>query len=169
MNAETPESAPLLDLRGTVAHADIAKLQARFADAVTRVFGSEGLRVAAGRIENGAFEVRGRLDAMDSARFIGSLNVRKARIPSDGTWPESQGLDANVAWNGPRVSATVSDGRTGDFDLESVDAQWDATGVQPARLTGRAHGSPGKRSCADALESRSAAPGATSAGAGGKR
>ena len=63
--AETPEGEPLVDLRGTVAHADIAKLQARFANGVARVFGSAGLRVGAGRIENGAFELRGRLDAMD--------------------------------------------------------------------------------------------------------
>jgi uncharacterized protein YhdP len=138
--AETPEGEPLIDLRGAVPHADIAKLQARFASGVAQVFGSAGLRVGAGRIESGAFELRGRLDALDSARFVGSFNVRDARIPSDGSWPESQGLDANVAWNGSRISATVSDGRTGDFDLESVDAQWDATGKQPARLTGRAHG-----------------------------
>jgi len=138
--AETPDSDPLVDLRGTVPHADIAKLQARFAQGVTQVFGAAGLRVGGGRIESGAFELRGRLDALDSARFVGSFNVRGARIPSDGTWPESRGIDANIAWNGSRISATVSEGRTGDFDLESVDAQWDATGKQPARLTGRAHG-----------------------------
>src|SRR6185369_10656367 len=138
--AETPNGEPLLDLRGTVTRADIAKLQARFADGVARVFGAAGQRVGSGRIENGAFELQGRLDAMDTARFVGSFNVRDARFPSDGTWPESQAIDANIAWNGARVSATVSDGRTGDFDLESVEARWDATGAQPARLTGRAHG-----------------------------
>ena len=140
------EREPLLDLRGTVAHADIAKLQARFADSVARVFGPAGLRVGAGRIENGAFELRGRLDAM-RVRALRRLVQRARRAhPSDGTWPESQGLDANVAWNGSRISATVSDGRTGDFDLESVDAQWDADGQQPARLTGRAHGRLERRS-----------------------
>jgi uncharacterized protein YhdP len=138
--AQSPEGEPLVDLRGHVARADIAKLQSRFADGVAQMFGTAGLRVGAGRIENGAFELRGRLDEMDSARFVGSFNVRNARIPSDGTWPESQGLDANIAWNGPHISATVDEGRTGDFDLESVDAQWDAAGTEPARLTGRAHG-----------------------------
>ncbi|MEJ0036829.1 MAG: AsmA-like C-terminal region-containing protein [Gammaproteobacteria bacterium] len=138
--AETPDGEPLLDLRGTVAHADIAKLQERFSDGVARMFGPAGLRVGAGRMENGAFELRGRLDAMDAARFVGSFNVRDARIPSDGTWPDSEGIDANVEWKGSRISALVSEGRTGDFDLESVEAQWDAAGVQPARFTGRAHG-----------------------------
>lgn len=138
--AETSDGEPLVDLRGTVALADIAKLQTRFADGVSRVFGSAGLRVDAGRIENGAFELRGGLDEPDRARFVGSFNVRNARIPSDGTWPESRGIDANIAWNGPHISATVNEGRTGDFDLESVDAQWNATGSEPARLTGRAHG-----------------------------
>jgi uncharacterized protein YhdP len=138
--AETPEGEPLLDVRGTIAHADIGKLQLRFAGGVTQVFGAAGLRVGAGRIENGAFEFRGRLDAMDTARFVGSFNVRHARIPSDSTWPETDGLNANVEWNGPHVSASVSEGHTGDFELESVEAQWDASGAQPARFTGRAHG-----------------------------
>ena len=138
--AENPDDEPLLDLRGTVARADIAKLQARFADGVARVFGAAGVRVGSGRVENGAFELRGRLGALDAARFVGSFKVRDASAPSDGTWPEARALDASVGWNGSRVSATVSDGRAGDFDLESVDAQWDTTGEQPARLTGRAHG-----------------------------
>ena len=138
--AESPDGEPLLDLRGTVAHADIEKIQERFADGVARVFGPAGLRVGAGRIRNGAFELRGRLDALDSARFVGSFNVHGARIPSDGTWPASEGIEANVEWNGAHVSASVSDGRAGDFELESVEAQWDASGSQPARFTGRARG-----------------------------
>lgn len=138
--AETPDGEPLIALRGTVARADIAKLQARFADGVARVFGSAGLRVGSGRIENGAFELRGRLDEMNSARFVGSFNLRNARIPSDGTWPDAESIDANIAWNGAHVSASVNEGRAGDFDLESVEAQWDAAGSQPSRLTGRAHG-----------------------------
>ena len=138
--AETPDGEPLLDLKGTVAHADVGKIQERFADGVARVFGPAGLRVGKGRLENGAFELRGRLDDMSSARFVGSFNVRGARIPSDGTWPEPHAIDASVEWNGSRVSASVSEGRAGDFDLESVEAQWDASGVQPARFTGRAHG-----------------------------
>src|SRR6185503_208028 len=77
---------------------------------------------------------------LDSARFIGSFNVRNASIPSDGTWPESRGIDASVGWTGSRVTATVKDGRTGDFELESVDAEWDVAGKQPSHLTGRAHG-----------------------------
>src|SRR6185503_16621263 len=69
---ETPDGEPRLDLRGNVARADIAKLQTRFSDGVARVFGAAGLRVSSGRIENGTFELRGRLDELDSARFIGS-------------------------------------------------------------------------------------------------
>jgi uncharacterized protein YhdP len=134
------EREPLIDVRGTVAHADIGRLQVRFAGGVTQVYGAAGLRVGAGRIEDGAFEFRGRPDALDAARFVGSFNVRNARIPSDGTWPDTEGVDANVEWNGPHVSASVNKGQTGDFELESVEAQWDASGVQPARFTGRAQG-----------------------------
>ncbi|HTU59172.1 MAG TPA: DUF3971 domain-containing protein, partial [Polyangiales bacterium] len=34
----------------------------------------------------------------------------------------------------------MKDGRVGDFDLESLEAQWDVAGAQPTRTTGRAHG-----------------------------
>jgi uncharacterized protein YhdP len=140
LTADTRDSEPLLDLRGTVAHADIVKLQERFADSVARVFGSAGRRVGAGRIENGAFEMRGRLAAMDSSRFVGSFNLRDARIASDGAWPEAEAVAANVEWSGSRISATISDGHAGSFDLESAEAQWDAAGTAPSRFTGRAHG-----------------------------
>jgi uncharacterized protein YhdP len=140
LTAETPDGEPLLDLRGTVAHADIVKLQERFADGVARVFGPVGLRLGAGRIENGAFELRGRLDAMDTSHFVGSFNLRDARVPAEGAWPEAQAVDARVEWNGPRVTASVSDGRAGNFNLESFEAQWDAAGEKPSRFTGRAHG-----------------------------
>ncbi|MEJ1965813.1 MAG: AsmA-like C-terminal region-containing protein [Gammaproteobacteria bacterium] len=134
------DGEPLLDLRGTVAHADIVKLQERFADLVARAFGPAGMRVGAGRIENGAFELRGRLDALESSRFVGSFNLRGARIPSDGAWPDADAIDANVEWSGARIGAMITDGHAGSFDLQSVKAQWDATGAAPTRFTGRVHG-----------------------------
>ena len=140
LKAESQDDVPLLDLRGTVAHADIVKLQERFADGVARVFGSAGTRIDAGRIENGAFEMRGRLDEMETSRFVGSFNLRKARIPADGAWPEAEAVDANVEWRGSRISATINEGHAGSFDLESVEAHWDAAGTAPSRFTGRLHG-----------------------------
>ena len=140
LTADTQDDEPLLDLRGTVAHADIVKLQERFADGVARVFGSAGLRIGAGRIENGAFEMRGRLDKMQASRFVGSFNLHDAAIPSDGAWPEAKAVDARVEWSGPRISASISEGHAGSFDLGSVQAQWDAAGTGPSQFTGRVHG-----------------------------
>jgi uncharacterized protein YhdP len=140
LEAESQDDEPSLDLRGTVAHADIVKLQERFADSVARVFGSAGMRIGAGRIENGTFEMRGRLDEMESARFVGSFDLRNAHIPADGAWPEAEAVDANVEWRGSRINATINEGHAGTFDLESVEAQWDAAGAAPSRFTGRLHG-----------------------------
>jgi len=143
LSADEPEAVPVLDLRGTVAHADVARVQELFASGVAHVLGSAGVRMGAGRIENGAFELKGRADerfASSATRFVGSFNLRDARILPDGPWPETQALDANVEWNGSRVRASVDEGRAGAFQLESVEAQWDAAGERPARFTGRAHG-----------------------------
>jgi uncharacterized protein YhdP len=143
VTADAPEKAPLIDLQGTVAHADVARLQTWFANGVTRVFGSGGMRIGAGRIESGAFEVQGRADDVftaGTAGFNGSFNLRDAQVPSGGTWPEMQALNARVEWAGSRVRASVAEGRAGEFDLESVEAEWDAAGVRTSRVTGRAHG-----------------------------
>jgi hypothetical protein len=97
--------------------------------------------MGAGRIENGAFELKGRADerfASSATRFVGSFNLRDARILPDGPWPETQALDANVEWNGSRVRASVDEGRAGAFQLESVEAR--GCGRRRRRFTGRAHG-----------------------------
>ena len=132
VTAERPNEAPVLDLRGTVARADVLRLQQFFADKVSQWFGTSQ-RLAGGRLENGAFELR-------PARFAGAFNLRDARIPADSAWPETQDLDAKIEWNGSIVRATVEDGRAGTFLLDSVEAQWDAEGRRPSRFSGRAHG-----------------------------
>ncbi len=118
------------------------------------MFGAAGLRVGGGRIESGAFELRGRLDGLGSARFVGSFNVRERAFPRMArgrsravSMPTSHGTAA-------RISATVSEGRTGDFDLESVDARWDAAQQAAGPPHGPCAWPLGKRVGADALETR---------------
>ncbi len=143
LTADAPGAVPIYDIRGAIAHADVLRAQALFAQGVSRVLGPTGMRISAGRIENGTFEVKGPVDAKsigDATRFVGGFNLKNARIPADDVWPETRALDARVEWNGSRVRASVDEGNAGAFELESVEAQWDASGERASRFTGRAHG-----------------------------
>lgn len=152
------EAPPLFDLRGTVDHADIAKLQTWFAGAVTKVLGANGMRIGSGRIENGTFELRGTeasLFGADSVvatrrsgsgaarapnRFSGGFTLRDARLPADGSWPETEAPGAKVEWSGPRVRVAIDEARAGAFEMESIVAEWDVSGRRASHFTGRAHG-----------------------------
>jgi uncharacterized protein YhdP len=148
VTADASDATPVLDLRGSLFRADVARVQELFADGVTRVLGGASLRLANGRIENGSFEWTGPANEPATRRFTGSFDLRGGRFPADDLWPEANGLDARVEWNGSRVRAKLARGQAGGFDLESVEAQWDvagdvagdAAGEQPAHFTGRAHG-----------------------------
>ena len=140
VSADAPGATPMLDLRGSVFRADVARVQELFAGGVTRVLGVAGLRLANGRIENGSFEWSGPADEPFARRFLGAFNLRGGLIPADDLWPEVRQLDACVEWNGSQVRATFGKGNAGGFDFESVDAQWDAAGTHPAHFIGRAHG-----------------------------
>jgi uncharacterized protein YhdP len=152
------EAPPLFDMRGTVDHADIAKLQTWFAGAVTKVLGSNGMRIGAGRVENGTFELRGTEESLFSGagagvtrrsgsgaaraptRLSGGFTLKDVRLPPDGAWPETEAPSAKVEWSGPRVRATVDEARAGAFDMESIVAEWDVSGKRASRFSGRAHG-----------------------------
>jgi uncharacterized protein YhdP len=149
----SPDAPPVFDMRGTVAHADIAKLQTWFAGAVTKVLGSNGMRVGAGLIENGTFELRGTEEALfgrdavvtqrasrPATRFSGGFTLRDVRLPPDGEWPETEAPSVKVEWNGPRVRATVDEARAGAFEMEEIAAEWDVSGRRASRLSGRARG-----------------------------
>jgi len=138
--AAAPQSAPTLDLHGSLTRADVARAQELFAGGITRLLGGAGLRLANGRIENGSFEWNGPVDEPLARRFVGAFDLRNGRIPADDLWPEAGDLDARVEWSGSRVRAQLQNGQAGGFDLEAVEAQWDAAGEQPAHFTGRAHG-----------------------------
>ncbi len=143
LTADAAGAVPIYDIRGNINHADVIRAQALFEQGVSRVLGPTGMRISAGRIESGTFEVKGPVDGKsisDATRFVGGFNLKGARIPADDIWPETRALDARVEWNGSRVRASVDEGNAGAFQLESVEAQWDASGERPARFTGRAHG-----------------------------
>jgi uncharacterized protein YhdP len=137
LSADQDGASPLLDARGTLTHADVANLQDLFAGTFVRLFGPAATRLAAGRIEDGKFEMQGPLDR-ELVVFKGSLLLHEARVAAAGAWPEAQGIEASLSWNGPRIRASVDEGRAGAFQLESVDAQWDVSGVRASRVTGRA-------------------------------
>jgi uncharacterized protein YhdP len=152
------EVPPLFDMRGTVAHADVAKLQTWFAGAVAKVLGSNGMRIGAGRIENGTFELRGTEESLFGAnspivprrsgsgaaraptRLSGGFTLRDVRLPPDGAWPETEAPSAKVEWSGSRVRATADEARAGAFEVESIVAEWDVSGRRASHVFGRAHG-----------------------------
>jgi uncharacterized protein YhdP len=148
--------APLLDARGTISHRDIAELHSILANAARHAFGPGAMRLTAGRIEEGTFEMRGALDELFSEQlagsgpaslgmptpggdsFRGSLRVRDARVAPDGAWPDLRVIDAKLSWDGARVTASIGEGRAGAFELDGVEAEWDASGARAAHISGRA-------------------------------
>jgi uncharacterized protein YhdP len=48
-------------------------------------------------------------------------------------------VDARLDWVGSRVHASVDHARAGAFEVEGLQAQWDASGTRGSRITGRAH------------------------------
>jgi len=153
------EAPALFDLRGSIAHADIAKVQTWFADAVTKVLGPNGMRIGAGRIENGTFEVRGTEESLFGANFAGvtsrrsgsgasrapnrlsgGFTLRDVRLPPDDAWPELEAPSAKLEWSGPRVRATVDEASAGGLQMESIVAEWDVSGRRASHVSGRAHG-----------------------------
>jgi uncharacterized protein YhdP len=148
VSSQTEGAVPQIDARGALANADVARLQEQFATNLIRWFGPQATRLASGRIEEGRFEVRGPLDSSKApervagvtppASFKGSLTLHDARIAADGMLPEAVGMEATLSWNGPLIHAMVSEGRAGAFNLDNVDAQWDASGERASHVSGRA-------------------------------
>ena len=152
----TDSGVPVLEARGTIPRADIAKLRKIFAQQATRAFGPAAARLTGGRIEEGRFELNGPLDEVfaapelaggtatlgapirNSDAFKGSLTLRGAHVAGDGEWPEMHALDATIDWSGSRVHASVDEGRADAFELDAVQAQWDMSGVRPSHVAGRA-------------------------------
>jgi uncharacterized protein YhdP len=138
--SETEGGVPMLEARGTLMHADVARLQQQFASSLRGLFGPDTRRLARGRIEAARFELEGPADAGigPSSTFKGAVTLHEASIAGEGAWPAANDVEATVSWNGSRIRASVTDGRVGAFQIESVDAQWDTSGERASRVAGRA-------------------------------
>ena len=147
---------PVLEARGTITHPNIANLHSIVASSAARTLGPAVTRLTAGRIEAGRFELMGPVDelfaeptfvsgpatlgmpARSGDSFKGSLTLRDARLAPDGAWPDMRAVDAKLEWDGSRIHAWVDEGRAGAFDVEGLEAHWDASGARSSRITGRA-------------------------------
>jgi uncharacterized protein YhdP len=141
LSGDADGATPVLDASGTLEHVDVAKLQELFAAGLVRLFGPASMRVAAGRIEEGKFELKERLGdggAAGAKVFKGSLRLHEARVAAGEPWPEAEAVEAVLSWNGPRIRVSVEAGHAGAFQLESVDAQWDVSGARSSRVSGQA-------------------------------
>lgn len=79
-----------------------------------------------------------RTKASDRLVFAGTAAIAEGRLEADGAWPAAEGLAGTLEWSNERMRARVSGGRAGAFEIESLDARWDASGERVARITGRA-------------------------------
>jgi uncharacterized protein YhdP len=137
------EGEPVLEVEGNVARADVVKIRDIWPEDAQHVLGPAFARLRAGHIEDAKFSWKGRLDDEDAAErngdaFRGSLTLRDARIAADGAWPETHAVDARIEWAGAVIRASLDEGMAGPFDLEGVEAQWDANGAQASHVAGRA-------------------------------
>ena len=78
-----------------------------------------------------------RTNASDRIVFAGTANIADGRLEADGAWPAAEGLAGTLEWTNERMRARVSGGRAGAFEIETLDARWDANGERVARITGR--------------------------------
>ena len=144
ISGDSAGAVPVLEAHGVLTNADVAELQRQFASRFVQLFGPAVMRLAGGRIEEARFELKGPLDerliASPANAFKGSAVLHEARIAADEAWPEAKGVEATLTWNGARIRASVSEGRVGAFQLDSLDAQWDVSGERASRVAGRANG-----------------------------
>ncbi|MEP7243623.1 MAG: DUF3971 domain-containing protein, partial [Gammaproteobacteria bacterium] len=148
LTSDSSSAVPVLLASGSLAHANVLKLQTLFAGDLPRAFGDAAARLSGGEIEDARFELAGPLDAASAQAgipvadsnylFKGSLNLRDAQLAAEGPWPEVQALDAKVDWAGPRIHAVVDESQAGAFQFDTVDAQWDASGRSASRIAGHA-------------------------------
>lgn len=152
---------PTIEARGTIPHADLAKLHALLADGGAHVLRPLAARLTAGRIEDAKFELKGPLDELldamteraagagprsatpatapaNSDAFKGSLTLVDARLEPEGAWPATLASRTSLEWAGSRVRATIDAGHAGAFDFVGVQAEWDFTGARASHVAGRA-------------------------------
>ena len=150
------EATPWLDVRATLVRADVAMLQELLHEEAMERFGAVIGHLTAGRVERAQFqmqthlregnedpapELRSTRDRAAQRVFAGTLALRDGLIAAGELWPELQGLDARVDWNGDRIEANVERAHAGSIELDSAQALWSTTSLRmPPRITGQARG-----------------------------
>ena len=71
----------------------------------------------------------------------GEFELRDGALAPYEAWPQVQALAARIAWEGPRVRATLTHAQSGNLRLAAAHAQWDARGAGALRASARLTGS----------------------------
>ncbi len=95
--------------------------------------------VTAGRISEGALDVRLPLGAAATAASHGFLVLRDAALRGAGDWPDAEGLAGRLEWHGAALHATLSAARSGGLTLVRASAERSARGE--VHISGRLAGS----------------------------
>jgi uncharacterized protein YhdP len=133
VSAPQAERAPVFEIRGTLANADVAVLQELCGAQLQAHFGAAAAHAKSGRIADAHF-------ALGAAGvFTGALVLADARV-SDERGLEVEGVDARIEWNGERIKAVIERGRAGPLQLGPMQLAWRADGRGALQVSGHATG-----------------------------
>ncbi len=125
--------APVFQVHGALADADVALLQTLWGEQLQARFGAAAAHVTAGRIEDAHFTLSA------AGPLSGALTLANARV-SDGRGLDAEGVDARIDWNGSGVKAVVTRGHSGPLQLGPMQLAWRADGRSALQVSGHAAG-----------------------------
>ncbi len=140
-----------MDARAELSGADVPQLKRLAGDDLPGTLGMSAAlsQLTAGRIERAQVELHGPFDpTLLHSGASGELVLSDAVVSGGDLWPEVQGLEARIEWQGPRVHAAVKGARlqavAGIAAIEAVhgDLSFDGGHLRRSSLTGSWLGGP---------------------------
>jgi len=126
-------AAPVFQVRGALADADVALLQELWGAELEARFGAAASHVTAGRIENAHFALTA------AGSLTGALELANATV-SDGRGLDARGVDARIDWRDSTIAAFVVRGHAGPLQLGPMQLAWRADGKSALQVGGHATG-----------------------------
>lgn len=125
--------APVINLRGALADADVAELQELCGAQLQARFGAAAAHVTAGRIEDAHFALKA------AGGLTGTLALADASV-SDGLGLDAHGVNARIDWDDARIKAVIDRGHAGPLQLGPMQLDWRADGRGALQVGGHATG-----------------------------
>lgn len=129
--AQAQGRAPVIQIRGVLADADVATLQQVFGAEFIERFGAVAARLRSGHINDARFALGA------AGAFSGTLALNDAVLWGDAGF-DAQGIDANIEWTGALFRAQVDSGRVGPLQLDATRVEWNFDARRPVHIAGHA-------------------------------